>query len=380
MTIDPSDTVRSYLREQRPTALSRLRGELERAPEESLRALVDLVQHREFTHPQAVGIGCDLGKRAGEAVVGFVLRAFLDSDNHEDTRRLALDLLAARKTLPPWAQLNEIARHTPSDSLRAACLHHCEASRLSAKDREGFVEHLERWDNPESILAALPLVKPLFSLDSSHEIQERLFARLVENLPHPDDRVRRDVFEILSEFGRLEWIECIRLFSPNAGDSEFQKSVEALVVRIWKRPIDMRTLSPNGFEHFTRRWLRAHAYTKVEVTGRVGDDGIDLRCRFNGEDCVVQCKRWTTQPVSDDLVRELLVSAGRTKALAVFVTTSTFTECALKVRTEQKSLRLIDGRGLIHGASRAWGEGGVTLSKRANGESATLPLDYEQWR
>ena len=55
-------------------------------------------------------------------------------------------------------------------------------------------------------------------------------------------------------------------------------------------------ISPRDFEWFTKFFLESMGCSNVLVTKKHGphhaDGGIDVTCKRNGQECIVQCKKW----------------------------------------------------------------------------------------
>ncbi len=107
----------------------------------------------------------------------------------------------------------------------------------------------------------------------------------------------------------------------------------------------LRDMSPEGFEHFCRDLVSAMGY-RARTTRYLADGGVDVFAEDgNGEQVVVQCKRWTGR-VGVRIVRELLgVVAIQETREGWLVTTSDFTPQAYK-EAEGQPLRLINGSAL----------------------------------
>ena len=105
-----------------------------------------------------------------------------------------------------------------------------------------------------------------------------------------------------------------------------------------------------AFEHLCKRVLREAGFTKVEVTGRGPDGGIDGAGVLRINDVLsfrvlFQCKRYSSGSVG---VREIRDFQGATVGLAdkgLFITTGTFTKEAkqVAVRPGAPAIDLIDG-------------------------------------
>lgn len=117
----------------------------------------------------------------------------------------------------------------------------------------------------------------------------------------------------------------------------------------------MRSLPPAGFEMLCQRILREAGFSRVEVTGRSGDGGIDghgileINMLVN-ERIIFQCKRYGTgQAVSAGDIRNFRGSmAGRTSK-GIFITTGRFTRDAEMEahRDGTAPIELLDGEKLV---------------------------------
>ena len=131
----------------------------------------------------------------------------------------------------------------------------------------------------------------------------------------------------------------------------------------------LREMKPDAFERLCQRLLREHGFTRVEVTGRSGDGGIDgtgvLRVNLLSFHVNYQCKRYagTVGPGSIRDFRGAL--AGRADK-GLFMTTGRFTKAAEReaVRDGAMAIDLIDGVELC-GLLRDKGLGVVTVERVA---------------
>lgn len=108
----------------------------------------------------------------------------------------------------------------------------------------------------------------------------------------------------------------------------------------------VRNLSWRDFEYLVGEIFRRQGYDVVENGGGGADGGVDLILHGRKGKVLVQCKRWKTQKVGVDKVRELfgVVTAERA-SLGILVSSGRFTKEALAFASG-KSLRLIDGAEL----------------------------------
>ena len=110
-------------------------------------------------------------------------------------------------------------------------------------------------------------------------------------------------------------------------------------------------LPPDAFERLGQRILRESGFTKVEVTGRAGDGGIDgvgvLRIQLISFQVLFQCKRYR-DTVGASAIRDFRgAMVGRTDK-GLFITTGRFTADARREATRDGAppIELIDGEEL----------------------------------
>ena len=111
----------------------------------------------------------------------------------------------------------------------------------------------------------------------------------------------------------------------------------------------LRQMSPKAFEHLCKRVLRESGFTKVEVTGRSGDSGIDgmgvLRINLISFRVFFQCKRYSGSVGAPEIRNFQGAMVGRADK-GLFITTGTFTREARReaVRSGAPAIDLIDGK------------------------------------
>ena len=126
-------------------------------------------------------------------------------------------------------------------------------------------------------------------------------------------------------------------------DEQWRATVYDLIVK----------MTPDAFERLVQRVLRESGFEHVEVTGRMGDGGIDgigaVRIGgFLSFKVLFQCKRWKS-PVGARAVRDFRgAMMGRTDK-GLIVTTENFTQDAMREarRDGVPEIDLIDGEQLI---------------------------------
>jgi restriction system protein len=140
----------------------------------------------------------------------------------------------------------------------------------------------------------------------------------------------------------------------DAAAVEAEASMEATGEE-WKQVLHRiltQTLSPAAFERLVQRLLRESGFTQVEVTGRVGDGGIDGRgiARIHGLmsfHVLFQCKRYKGSVSAHEMRDFRGAMVGRSDK-GLFITTGTFTPAAVKEATRDgaPAIDLVDGKDL----------------------------------
>jgi restriction system protein len=109
-----------------------------------------------------------------------------------------------------------------------------------------------------------------------------------------------------------------------------------------------RSMPPDAFERLAQRLLREAGFTKVEVTGRSGDGGIDglgvLRVNLLSFQVLFQCKRYQGT-VSAGAVRDFRGAMVGRSDKGLIITTGTFSNDAKREATRDgaPAIDLIDG-------------------------------------
>ncbi|ENW05222.1 restriction endonuclease [Acinetobacter beijerinckii] len=119
----------------------------------------------------------------------------------------------------------------------------------------------------------------------------------------------------------------------------------------WKEKLlnILYNISPAAFERLAQRILRESGFSQVEVTGKVGDGGIDGKgiVRVSGLlsfHVIFQCKRYKGS-VSPSQIRDFRGAMQGRADKGLFITTGNFTRDALKEATRDGAppIDLIDG-------------------------------------
>ena len=110
-------------------------------------------------------------------------------------------------------------------------------------------------------------------------------------------------------------------------------------------------ITPDAFERLSQRVLRESGFTRVEVSGRSGDGGIDgigvLRVNLVSFHVLFQCKRWKGS-VTAGVVRDFRGAMVGRADKGLIITTSTFTADARREATRDgaPAIDLVDGEAL----------------------------------
>ena len=113
----------------------------------------------------------------------------------------------------------------------------------------------------------------------------------------------------------------------------------------------VRGISPDAFERLCQRVLRESGFTRVVVTGRSGDGGIDgagvLRLNLISFHVRFQCKRYTGSVSAPEIRGFRGAMVGRADK-GLFITTGRFTKDAEReaVRDGAPAIDLVDGNDL----------------------------------
>jgi restriction system protein len=113
----------------------------------------------------------------------------------------------------------------------------------------------------------------------------------------------------------------------------------------------VQTIAPTAFERLSQRLLRESGFTRVEVSGKSGDGGIDgvgvLRVNLISFQVLFQCKRWKGS-VGSEVIRNFRGAMQGRADKGLIITTGTFTAEARKEATRDgaPAIDLIDGEAL----------------------------------
>lgn len=113
----------------------------------------------------------------------------------------------------------------------------------------------------------------------------------------------------------------------------------------------IQSIDAGAFERLSQRLLRESGFTRVQVSGKSGDGGIDgagvLRVNLISFQVLFQCKRWKGS-VGSEVVRNFRGAMQGRADKGLIITTGTFTADARKEATRDgaPAIDLIDGEAL----------------------------------
>jgi restriction system protein len=165
------------------------------------------------------------------------------------------------------------------------------------------------------------------------------------------DGLRRDLTEdeVLAIFKRIHGTFGSKKTTPrppvDAPEDETSHRSQLLEV--------LRSLPPGGFERLCQRLLRSSGFTKVVVSGRSGDGGIDGEGILEINPLVslkviFQAKRYK-DAVSSSQIRDFRGAMQGRAEKGIFITTGRFTQEAEKeaIREGAAPIELVDGEKLV---------------------------------
>lgn len=132
---------------------------------------------------------------------------------------------------------------------------------------------------------------------------------------------------------------------------EKEVTIELYETEEWREKLlnVLYTISPSAFERLAQRLLRESGFFQVDVTGKVGDGGIDGKgiVRMSGLlsfHVIFQCKRYKGS-VAPSQIRDFRGAMQGRADKGLFITTGTFTREAIKEATRDGAppIDLIDG-------------------------------------
>ena len=157
----------------------------------------------------------------------------------------------------------------------------------------------------------------------------------------------QEVRKVVAEMGRRKRKEERTEEPASDGDEDTEEAEEELG---WKERLLrlLQNIAPDAFERLCQRVLREAGFTRVEVTGRSGDGGIDghgvLRVKLVSFQVLFQCKRYK-DTVSSPVIRDFRGAMQGRADKGLIMTTGRFTADARKEATRDgaPAIDLIDG-------------------------------------
>lgn len=116
---------------------------------------------------------------------------------------------------------------------------------------------------------------------------------------------------------------------------------------------ELKSLSPDSFEHFSNKIMEAYGFHSMKVTGVSRDGGIDghgkLKVGLSEMNVAFQCKRWTKNSIHRPEIDKFRGAIQGEYEQGVFFTTANFTQGAKAVSIKRGAVPiiLIDGQGIV---------------------------------
>ncbi|MBE9202715.1 restriction endonuclease [Synechocystis salina LEGE 06099] len=137
------------------------------------------------------------------------------------------------------------------------------------------------------------------------------------------------------------------IYAPDDGESLITVDYREKLLQI------LRNLSPSGFEHLCKQFLREAGFQEVEVTGKTGDGGIDGKgiLQINpllSIPVLFQCKRYAGS-VGAPQIRDFRGAMMGRADKGILITTGSFTKEAEReaIRDGVSPIELVDSNKLI---------------------------------
>ncbi|WP_435653026.1 restriction endonuclease [Pseudomonas putida] len=116
---------------------------------------------------------------------------------------------------------------------------------------------------------------------------------------------------------------------------------------------DLKSMSPSGFEVFSKRLLNVYGFHNTHVTQVSGDGGIDgygeLKVGLANLNVAFQCKRWSKGRIQRPEIDKFRGAAQGDYEQGIFFTTACFSEGAIMASIKRGAVPiiLIDGNAIV---------------------------------
>jgi len=117
--------------------------------------------------------------------------------------------------------------------------------------------------------------------------------------------------------------------------------------------IELRKLSPSGFEAFSKELLEAYGFQEMQVTSISGDGGIDgfgkLQVGLAHLNVAFQCKRWSKGNIQRPEIDKFRGASQGDYEQGIFFATTTFSEGAIGASIKRGAIPivLLDGNAIV---------------------------------
>lgn len=118
--------------------------------------------------------------------------------------------------------------------------------------------------------------------------------------------------------------------------------------------LELRKLSPFGFEAFSKELLEAYGFQEMQVTSVSGDGGIDgfgkLKVGLAHLNVAFQCKRWSKNNIQRPEIDKFRGASQGDYEQGIFFATTTFSEGAIGASIKRGAIPivLLDGNAIVN--------------------------------
>ena len=295
------------------------------------------------------------------------LMRFVSDKEQPTMRMIALDILAQyRPQKIAYRLIDTVLDPSETSNIRVKVLECLTKTMPDSADLLRLVDILES-DQEELVLLTMAVFEQHAELSQTQTILQA-FEKLVTTTPHPHVQCR--AIELLGVFGDVDILE--RMCMLPYHDQLIRDAITKMLQHILMKPRNILAFRPENFEHLIKEWLRQLGYQDVQVTRAVKDEGVDVVAYKEGHGInkakykvIVQCKRYSTNPVGVKAVQRLEDAIHYHQAKeGLLITTSTFAREAREFVRDYQYITLVEGKELQEQLNEVFGEQSYCIVNR----------------
>ena len=154
----------------------------------------------------------------------------------------------------------------------------------------------------------------------------------------------------------VDFVQSLSKDKKNKTTNDSDVEEDEIESKTWQQELLelLLSISPDAFERLVQRILRESGFSRVEVTGKSGDGGIDGKGIFKiagliSFNVLFQCKRWQNSVTASE-IRDFRGALQGRADKGLFVTTGSFTRDAIKEASRDGAtpIDLLDGESLTN--------------------------------